>query len=146
MFVCLFVVPFENFSHREKDENIKSFTTMTTTTTNNGQITIIKAHSCIKIAVVWLIANFMDTAKTMDLSCMNIWLNNAVVFANIQISALWKNIYKKITCQRLTESTSCLWEPSSVSHFFGLVSICKHSYNWAISAFIIIYTFKFNLV
>ena len=54
-----------------------------------------------------------DTVKMVDF-CL-VWIyNNAVVFANIQTSALWK----KRICQQQIESTSFLWvTPSFMSHF-----------------------------
>ena len=65
--------------------NSLSLSIKKTTTT---EITFTIEIHVVMSLVLRLIANFMDMVKTMYLSCMNILLNNAVVFANIQTSAL----------------------------------------------------------
>ena len=59
----------------------------------------------------------MDMVKSMDLSCMNILLNNAVVFANIQTSTLFlKNQRKYLVNSKQKVRHAYGITPSFVSH------------------------------
>ena len=63
----------------------------------------------------------------MELSGMNVKLNNAFVFA-INKHHPYENMSNKITGQQKTESTSSLLETSSfLSYYFGPVPNSKNS-------------------